>query len=367
MRFEGHLTDGKTAWRLPVRVALLGDRLQILDERGGLLDEWPLEGLRLAEEVYRRQPVRLVHRARGEACLTLEGQEILEPLGRAAPRLRKRYYGRRSAFVRAAIWGSALGAAVVGAILVVPRLARPLAQVVPLRWQEALGAAVLEHFGGKAALCETEAGEAALRTLTERLAVTVKTPDRFQVSVMRRPDANAFATPGGRIVLFEGFLMSADSPEEIAGVLAHEMAHVVKRHPMEGLIRAMGFWLVLSALAGDVSSVPSAVGKFGQVFLTLSYSREKESEADRLAVEMLRKAEIRSDGLIAFFQRLEERGRDVPGALRFLSTHPLHGERVAALRALARDGGEALTPQAWRDLKGICGGIRPGEAGRREE
>jgi predicted Zn-dependent protease len=71
---------------------------------------------------------------------------------------------------------------------------------------------------------------------------------------------------------------------------------------------------------------------------------------------MLNKAGIRSDGLISFFRRLQKSGEDVPGGLSFLSTHPIHEDRISAVRSSARKGGAAMSPREWRAVREICGG-----------
>ena len=355
MTFTGYLTDGTTALRRDVYVTVDPRRLQILDEQGRLVDEWPLDGLRLAEEVYRGQPVRLVHRDRGEACLTFEAHDILEQLGKRLPRLRRRHLARSSTLSRMALWGLAVIALVGALILGVPYLAGPLARAIPMEWEEAMGSTIAESMAEKSTFCADTAGQASLDALVERLAAATKTPYQFKVRISAHSDVNAFAAPGGYIVLFNGLIQSAQSPEEVAGVLAHEMAHTVKRHPTEGLIHALGIRLVIGLVIGDASALTSGLAEVGENLIILSYNRDKEAEADRVGVEMLNRAGIRSDGLIAFFQQLQEKGKGAPpAALAFLSTHPLHEQRIDAIKPLVRRHGPALTRAQWRSLRNIC-------------
>ncbi len=353
--YEGYLADGATALRRAVHITMAGRQLRILDEDGHPLDAWPFEGLRLSEEVYRGQPVRFVHRDKGDASLTVPSHALLDALVEQLPRLRRAHLARRSTFRRIALWGVVTILLSAGLVLGLPHLARPLAHLVPSPWETALGEVVVESFADETAPCRNAAGQAALQTLVARLAATVESPYPFQVAVSEGDRVNAFAAPGGHIVIFNGLIQSAGSAEEVAGVLAHEMAHVVRRHAMEGLIRSLGLAFVLSALVGDASALAAGLGEVGKTVLLLSYSRDDEAEADRVAVEILNRAAIGSRGLIRFFTRLRGESAEILGARQeFLSSHPLHGARIEAIAAMPQITGHALDERQWQTLKKIC-------------
>ena len=364
MVFDGHFTDGQTARRRPVRIVCVADRLQIFDRQDTLLEEWPFSGLRLAGEVYQRQPIQLLHRDHGEARLTLASHEILDLLRRELPHFRRHCYGGDNTTVRLLLWGVALVVVTVGLLKGVPVLAGPLAHLVPAGWERTWGEQMLSLLGEDASACESVAGQAALQVLTERLTATTTPPFPFKVRVSSSPLVNAVALPGGYIVLFQGAVTTAQTPEEVAGILAHEMAHEVQRHPMRGLLRAAGLRLVIGALTGGNGSAFSVAG-IGELLLQLSYNREDEAEADRLGVEMLNNANIRGDGLVAFFARQKHREEKTGSAsapaqettsraVQFLSTHPTDDDRVAAIQAQTRGTGNALTKKQWQALQTIC-------------
>jgi predicted Zn-dependent protease len=223
---------------------------------------------------------------------------------------------------------------------------------------------MLAFLGEDVATCERTEGQAALQVLTERLTATITPPFPFQVRVSSSPLVNALALPGGHIVLFQGVIAAAQSPEEVAGILAHEMAHEVQRHPMRGLLRAAGLRLVIGALTGGSGSSFSVAG-FGEFLLQLSYNREDEAEADHLGVEMLNKANIRGEGLVAFFARQKHNEEKIASAsateqgaasraAQFLSTHPTDDARVAAIQARAQGTENALTKKQWQALQMVC-------------
>jgi Zn-dependent protease with chaperone function len=362
MVFDGHFTDGKTARRHVVTVVCADNRLQIFDRYDALLAEWPFDGLQLIGEVSRRQPIRLSHRTYGEAALSLANHDILDVLGRTMPRFRRKRVGGDNATIRLLIWSGALVLVTIALLKGVPLLAGPLAHLVPAHWEQAWGEQMMELMGEDVTGCESVEGQAALLALTEQLTATAELPFPFKVQVSNTPLVNAMALPGGRIVVFQGLITAAQSPEEVAGVLAHEIAHQIQRHPMRGLIRTAGLRLVIGALSGG-SGAAFSLGGVGELILGLSYDRQDETEADRIGVEMLNKANIRGDGLVAFFARASAGEKNKSSETehnatsrvgQFLSTHPADEARVAAIKARSRGTESGLTKKQWQALQSIC-------------
>lgn len=142
------------------------------------------------------------------------------------------------------------------------------------------------------------------------------------------PSVNAFAIPGGFIVVNAGLVHEADSADELAGVLAHEIQHVEQRHSLQILLYQLGWATLLAAVLGDPSTITALllleVGN-------LSFNRELEAEADAGGLETLRKAGIAPEGMAAFFRKLAADGDE--GAPDWLSTHPSTQDRIAAIEA----------------------------------
>src|SRR5690606_1638034 len=113
---------------------------------------------------------------------------------------------------------------------------------------------------------------------------------------------NAFAAPGGYIVVFQGLLEASESAEEVAGILAHEIQHVVQRHGTKAILEALPLQLAAAALGGDQAAAlfVGAASTLG----VLSYRRRDETAADREGFRMLRAARIAPDGMMRFFERL---------------------------------------------------------------
>ena len=165
------------------------------------------------------------------------------------------------------------------------------------------------------------------------------------------PAVNAWAAPGGYLAIQSGLIDQARGPEEVAAVLAHEMAHVLERHSLEGIIQRLGLAILLSAVFGDAGGI---VVEAGQALANLSYSRDAEREADRVGIALMHAAGLDATGMAGFFQRLEAAGQDGPPAL--LSTHPAPADRVETARALARPGAPPWSDAQWQAIQRICTG-----------
>lgn len=244
---------------------------------------------------------------------------------------------------RAATIGFVGSAAVMLAVWSLPRW---LAPAIPDRWMDAYGEALVGDFGGK--FCAGAGGQAAIDALVRRIAPETH---GLTVRVVNIKIVNAAALPGGNIVIFRELLAESKSPEEFAGVLAHEIAHVRNRDVAEALIRELGFGLVIGTIGGNT-------GGYAHQAASLSYSRDAESRADADAIRMLSQAGISPAPTAGFFDRLAEQEAelDLDGAFAYLSTHPVSKERAAQFRraALPRPAEPLLSRDEWDAIVDIC-------------
>ncbi|WP_308917678.1 M48 family metallopeptidase [Jannaschia sp. LMIT008] len=145
---------------------------------------------------------------------------------------------------------------------------------------------------------------------------------------------NAFALPGGTVVVTDGLVDALrDDPDALAGVIAHELAHVRERHGLHGLYRALGIYAMLSLLVGDPGPVLDSLLLEGNTLLQLAGTRAAERDADAGAVPILRAAGYDPDGLARFLDDIADRYGDGGG---WWSTHPASSERARDLRDAIR-------------------------------
>ena len=183
-----------------------------------------------------------------------------------------------------------------------------------------------------------------------RLSKTAEEAAAYKLHIVNAKTVNAFAAPGGNIVIFKGLIDAAQSPDEVAGVLAHEMGHIIENHPVEFAVRQLGFKLLTTLLIGRDGT---ALG-IGQQLITLNYSRDAEREADAIAVERLRAANLRTDGLAKFLERLADKESNLPEIFKYLSTHPASSDRASSVRQNPSGARPAMTETIWQALKNIC-------------
>jgi Zn-dependent protease with chaperone function len=170
------------------------------------------------------------------------------------------------------------------------------------------------------------------------VAAVEDTSIKFTFYIMKDPSLNAFALPGGHIVIHSGLLEKASGWNEVQGVLGHEISHVTLRHHVRGVVSKLGAFYVLSLFLGDAGAVGSIILQTGAQLESLMYSREFETESDEQGWEYLVKAGINPTGMITFFEKLEkeygieEASKEEQQKMSFLSTHPATSERIQRLR-----------------------------------
>lgn len=165
---------------------------------------------------------------------------------------------------------------------------------------------------------------------------------------------NAYALPGGPIVVYTGIIRKMQTPEELAGILAHERSHVIYHHSTRSIFQNVSGVLLLNLVLGDASSFINLIAQQGQQIQQLSYSRELELEADREGLQLLLKNNINPKGILSLLEKLkhENTGLTVP---EFLSTHPLPDSRIEALNKLLVSQSDTTTrsdlDSIWLKLK----------------
>lgn len=162
----------------------------------------------------------------------------------------------------------------------------------------------------------------------------------YGYKVVNASDINAFALPGGYLYLNRGLIEAAGSEGMLAGVMAHEMAHVALRHGTNQASKAYlgqtGLGILGGLIAGDNRSTErtmGAVGGFGLNVLFLKFSRTDEEQADVVGAQMLAKAGYDPMDMVSFFKMLEGKKRREPSKVeQFFSSHPTPGDRAARVR-----------------------------------
>jgi Zn-dependent protease with chaperone function len=360
--FAGYYFDGRSAERRRASVRLATSGLEIALEHGARL-WWAFRDVRQTQGFYPGEQIRLERGSTFPEILLVDDTAFLATLHATAPGFGRRFHDPRRRRSRVLLTiGAAVASVSVGAVLYVwgvPAAAGLLAARVPVSWEERLGQAAVEQITASKKRCVDQEREGAIGAIVHRLLDSQpKAPYTFRVIVVDDWTVNAFAVPGGQVVLLRGLLERSRTPEELAGVLAHELQHVLQRHATRLLLQHASTGLLVVAISGDITGAMAYGIESARVLGTLRYSRQLESEADVEGLRMLLAADVDPRGMIAFFETLRATERGAPTTTRYLASHPLAADRVETLKRLAaahtKEFRSLLPGRDWTDLRQVC-------------
>ncbi|MEP1354732.1 MAG: M48 family metallopeptidase [Tateyamaria sp.] len=374
MQAAGRFFDGESGQRLDVDLAVdtATETLRLSHPELPLGSQyWPLDAIRALADHARTDQVVLTLRADAAldsglirtARLTVEEADMISILTRLCPDLKRRDVAQgtgRKVAIRVGVAAAALGLMI---FVILPAMANTLATLIPIEREVAYGKTVvnqMERFldgkevGGLA--CNNPDGRAALDKMTARLTEAGDLRYDLNIGVFNHKMVNAFAAPGGQIVILRGLLDRAETPDEIAAVLAHEIGHVEARDTTRNALRAAGSAGLLALVLGDFAG-GSAVVVAAEYTLNASYTREAEAAADVFALNMMEAAGANAEALATFFDSLDGLERTLPDLPEYLSSHPETTDRAEAARTFAKTQGRTtpiLDDKEWAALQNIC-------------
>jgi predicted Zn-dependent protease len=263
---------------------------------------------------------------------------------------------------RALGWGGILLALALlalipfAAYLSLDTLSAVVANQVPMKWEESLGRTAITQYKVQKRFLPERESEALLRPLVAPLLRQTGDSRPYHFYVVDDGELNAFALPGGYIVVHSGLILKASKADQLQGVLAHEITHVTERHGLRTVIRGVGIYVLAQALIGDASGLLASVASAAPLLVNQKYSRDFEREADHKGVDLLYKARIQPEGLAAFFTTIRDQqrrqleqigkvGEAARTANAYFGSHPDSDERILTLRARI----QKLPAQTWRD------------------
>ena len=358
--------DGLLAQRRQVFVSLDAQnrRLIIHDRSGAEVDIWPLETLRRLRD---DAGIGLVLCSGavdpGEARLVLSNARAIAAIKAACPNLSKTTVAGRT-WGKIALWlGASATALALMIFVIVPALAGRLAVFIPPEREARVGSAVLRHIERilskeEAGVwrCTNPKGQMALEQMAQALQQGQEFPYAIQVGVVDHAMINAFALPGGHIIVMRGLIDMAETSDQLAAVLAHELGHVAQRDPIEQALRAAGRAGLLSLVLGDATG-GAALALAGEALISAKNSRDVEARADDFALAQMRKAGVSPAALAEFFELLLEEMGNSALDLGWISSHPPSAARAAHARAAVqgkRDYKKTVSPEQWQAIQQIC-------------
>lgn len=219
-------------------------------------------------------------------------------------------------------------AACLFAAYVVINLSAPLvADSIPYQWEQKIGKYALDNYKLGKEVIDDEKVNAAIDSIVQRIDQFDGADIKYQLSVVDAEMVNAFAFPGGYVVVTTGLIKQADAPEQVAAVLAHELTHVLQRHSMRKLVRQAGTGAILGIVFGDTSALSRLIELSTQLH-GLAFDRDQERQADDGAVNILQQAGISPSHLAAFFEKIKQVDAATGSIPAMLRTHPVTEERI---------------------------------------
>jgi predicted Zn-dependent protease len=217
-------------------------------------------------------------------------------------------------------------------LYILPFVAEKIASNIPESVEKRLGDSMYEGM-----ITAYTVDDSLTRTVNDfAKSINFKTAYPITVTVVKENEVNAFALPGGHIVVFDKILLKMKSKEELAALLGHEVAHVHYRHSLKSMFRSLAGYLFISLLLNDINGIAAVMADNSNMLVNLTYSRELENEADKKAMTMIQSNGIGLKGFVDLFQLLRESAGD-GGQYEILSSHPLTEERIIDAKAMVRE------------------------------
>ena len=320
---------------------------RVIFEAAGGVVEWRLEEIQLSIGGHDNKQLFLTRVDNPKATLSTSDLSLLDEPAFQHSSLREQIFRTRkqSRAIPRGLMGCALFLLLLllGLLAVIVRrdkIVESLADKVPIEWEIEFGQQIFQNISStEKILTNTAAYDAQIRAITNALLPALgHTPLVFRFHVIQDTNLNAFAVPGGHVFILTGLLDAVKRPEQLAGVLAHEIAHATRRHSMRNAISSAGLWVTISALFGDAKGLTAVLADGSQYLIGQKFSRDFEREADDTGWDYLLAANVDPRGMIEFFETMKaEQDKTAAGrmanTLSFLSTHPATEERMKRLRA----------------------------------
>ena len=324
--------DGKLSRKHPVSVIIAGGTLKVVGH--DVSETFDAKGVRRSLRV--ADTPRWLYLPGGGACVTADNDAVDRMTRDRRYERMLHLWESRPAYAAIAI---ALVAAAVWLLIdrALPQVVDYAAMQIPVQTESALGRETLsgleQHFLQPSKL--PAARQAALRAKFDAMVRVTNDATAYRLEFRSSPivGPNAFALPSGIIVMTDELVKYSNNDHEVLGVLAHELGHVHHRHTMRRLLQSSATALIIAGITGDVASATSLAAAAPALLLQTKYSRDNEREADRYAIDMMRKASYNPGHLAAILVRMSAKGPKRSGLPPFLSSHPTTEEREALARA----------------------------------
>lgn len=358
MVFDALYYDGKTSRGSVVTIQLLDSTIKV-----NLPDEvltWNLNDLNLHESFFNKEVAVIKHGATFPyAAIEIKGADFQLYFQRTYPSAKIKQTdikvfqntGRRTIVV---IILGVLGLILLAYFVLIPATAEAIAKRIPISYEMSMGEEMFQQISNS---MEVDSEQTALANSFFK-GLKIKETYPVKITVVHSDISNAFAFPGGHIVVYDQMFKVMKRKEEFAALLSHEYSHVANRHITRSLFRNLGTYLVISLVISDVNGVMAVLLQNADNLKSLSYSRSLEKEADEQGMLLMQDAGQDTDGMLRLFKHLGDANKGSQDVPEFLSTHPMLEGRMKNIKSLAKKNTKPLreNPELdaiWTKLKNL--------------
>lgn len=345
--------DGVSSKKNIVQISLT-DQSLVIQTEGATLAVWNYGHISVKEDWVDQTGAILGYQDTPDAALIIRQKSEFDQITQKLPRRNRASFLIPSGYRYLFLFLLASVAVVMFALPLFGQLASMMSYLIPQSVERSFGELIISDMGREYKPCEDKQVLASLEKITDRLLKVADTEYKeVDIRLFHSDTANAFSVPGQKIAILSAFLHEAESENEVAGVLAHEIGHMVKRDSLEAFVQAQG--LNMMAIMIGSSGSYGGVAELASYMQAMNYSRKKEFMADEFAVALLDKANYSSKGLSSFLGRIMEKDeREL--SLELLSTHPDTVERIDRInRAKGHKNSQlSLTQEEFKYLQKAC-------------
>lgn len=239
----------------------------------------------------------------------------------------------------------------------IPPIAAAFAEKVPIEYEEKWGDSMLKNivspennFGDFNYIENDSLSALANQFINE---IDFETNYKVKITVVKKDQINAFALPGGNVVVFDALLKKLKTKEEFIALLGHEVAHITQKHTLKNLFRSLSGYIFISLITSDINGISAILFENANSIYNLGYSRELEAEADSFAQKTMAKNQVNPQGLLDLFLVLNSASKLEPSEI--LSTHPLTKVRISFAKKFISKNGNFRNNEnleiIWKEIK----------------
>jgi len=354
--------DGINPIKHEVNVTITRDGLKIQKLKDDTYFWWDLSEINQTNDIYADKEVKLEKGDDIPEILIIKDVSFIKLLKQISPDFQTKFQtsASRSKWLKTIVYLSIASIIIITVFYkwLFPSLAELIAQNIPVSWEVKLGQNYKKYFVSQFKECEKKELKDKIELINEQLVETIPNTDyKYNITILDFDMVNAFALPGGEIIIFKGLIEKSKRPEELAGVMAHEIQHIEQRHMTKILIKDKLLDILVSSMTGDSGGAGTALIA-AKTLGSLAYRRSEESSADTEGLKMLVDARIDPNGLIDFFETLKKEYGNMPDIFKYISTHPDTGDRIEKLDNIIKGYSfkpEKLLPDVnWEETKMLC-------------